>query len=522
MAYPLVVAATALLIALSQLSAREFSVVAYNVENLFDLDGIAAYSDYTPAKYTPDHLRVKLENITRSLSKIDAPRGADVVIFNEIEIDQTPDSSVKNLRLWLESVKNTSFQDLLKKTPLPGDLEGLPAEAWLLKACEDAGLKGYHVATAGEKPGTYSSERSRSVQNVIFSRFPIVSTKIIPSSDARAILEAQLDIDGHPLTVFANHWKSGAGDHQSEAIRIRDANALRQRIDQILEKNPLADIIVAGDLNSHYNQSSRYPKMGKTAVNHVLGAQGSELSLLNGSRDLYNLWFELPAKNRGSDTYGNEWGTLMHLIVSPGLYDNSGLQYMDNSFQVHRVPGMNADVFGRPQRWSRGKKASGFSDHFPIVAKFRVANPKMHAKWMDLENPSAVEEASGEPVPVISSAELFKSAVNPANEPVDADFRNETYAGRIFLVDAPATMNAKGHISVEINGHAYDVFTHNEDLRKRLREEVGKTSRLHFYGQLGTYRGRWQFMLHGKEWLVSKPSSRIIDSIRKLLATSSS
>lgn len=85
--------------------------------------------------------------------------------------------------------------------------------------------------------------------------------------------------------------------------RRANATTLRTRLDELLATDPNADFIVAGDLNSHYNQKQRYRAMGTTAINDVLGSQGNELNLRGKDRDLYNLWFELPSDQRGSDIY---------------------------------------------------------------------------------------------------------------------------------------------------------------------------------------------------------------------------
>ena len=486
---------------------REISVLSYNVENLFDIDGIANYGEYVPGEYSANHLLTKVKNIARVLSKAAPPAGPDVIVFNEIEIDHTPDSTIKDYAAWLDSVKDRTLDSMLSKKPVPPEIAGLPAEAWLLKACEEVGLKGYFVASGADKIGEYPSGRPRTVRNLVFSRFPIVSTKSHPTPDARDILEVRLDIDGHPLTVFANHWKSGASDPRSEVARIADAATLRTHIDSLLRENPQADIIVAGDLNSHYNQNQRYSELKKTGILDILGSQGDETALSSGKRDLYNLWFELPPNERGSDIYRQEWGTLMHLILSRGLYDNKGLQYVDNSFRVVRVPSMNTDIFGRPQRWFRGARPGGFSDHFPILAKFRLADPNAKTEWMALKNPSTTATGPGEPVLQTSSSELFKNAIDPSKEQGVADFRDGSYDGRVFLIHAPASVDKKGKISVKVNGLDYDVYAHDKKVLKRLRELAETTKELSFYGALGTYKGRWQFVLHGKEWIATKPSS---------------
>ena len=116
------------------LDARSFSVVAYNVENLHDVDGVAVYEDYQPGAWTNEHLRVKLANTVAVLARVDKGGGPDVIALNEIELDQTPGSTLAggDYGAWLASVADTSAAALLAKDPLPPELAGLPAEAWLL------------------------------------------------------------------------------------------------------------------------------------------------------------------------------------------------------------------------------------------------------------------------------------------------------------------------------------------------------------------------------------------------------
>lgn len=491
----------------TSINAREVSVLTYNVENLFDIDGIANYGEYVPGEYSPAHLLTKVKNIARVLSKAIPPQGPDVIVFNEIEIDHTPDTTIKDYDAWLESVKDRSLESMLSQKPVPPEIAGLPAEAWLLKACEEAGLKGYHVASGADKIGQYHGGRPRTVRNLVFSRFPILSTKSHPTPEARDILEVRLDIDGHPLTVFANHWKSGASDPRNEVVRIANAATLRTHIDALLREDPQADILVAGDLNSHYNQNQRYSELKKTGILDILGSQGDETALLSGKRDLYNLWFELPPNERGSDIYRQEWGTLMHILISRGLYDNKGLQYVDNSFRVVSLPSLNTDIYGRPYRWSRGSRPGGFSDHFPILARLRIADPKSKTAWMELKNPSTTEQGPGETVRQVSASELFKNAITPSKDGKPVDYRDSSYDGRIFYIQAPASVDEKGRIVVKVNGVEFDVYAHDKKVRKRLRELAETLPELRFYGALGTYRGRWQFVLHGKEWIADKPSS---------------
>ena len=68
--------------------ARPFMVVAYNVENLFDLDGIASYEDFQPSKYTRAHALTKLQNIARVVARFEGGKGPDVLLLCEIEVER--------------------------------------------------------------------------------------------------------------------------------------------------------------------------------------------------------------------------------------------------------------------------------------------------------------------------------------------------------------------------------------------------------------------------------------------------
>ncbi len=481
--------------------ARSFSAVVFNVENLFDIDGIALYDDYQPEQWTAEHLRVKLTNTIAVLARVDEGAGPDIVAFNEIEYDHTPETTVPggDYAAWLASVAHTTYREMLALNPIPPEIAGLPAEAWLLKAAVDDGLGAYHVAVTNERHGP--DGRGPAVRNVLFSRFPFTDVRSHHLVGARAILEATLDVDGAPFTVFVNHWKSGAGSPEMEEIRRGNARVLRDRLDELLKADAHADILIAGDLNSHYNQRQRYRDMRSTGINDILGSQGNELAIRGRDRDLYNLWFELPSNQRASDTFRGEWGTLMHLIISRGLYDFNGIQYVDNSFAVLKFPGLNANALGLPNRWSRGRVPGGFSDHFPLYARFRKLDTTDRDRWLPLTRPSETETGDSTVFRTeVSTVDLFATALKLAELPEGTDIRDGNFTGRIFLVEAPAHVNERGHVKVTIGGHEYDVFSHNRQLRDDLRARARAGTLTKFYGELGTFRGNWQFLLHGREW----------------------
>ncbi len=482
------------------LSARTFTVVVHNVENLFDADGVASYQDYQPDLYTPAHLRTKLSNIATVLARFEEGRGPDLILFNEIELDRTPESSISNFKNFLNRHRATTYEQMLAQTPLPSDLAGLPAEAWLLKALHDRGLTGYMVVAADDPAANHEDGNPRSIKNVIFTRLPVRAVHSHPTLNARHILEVQLEVDGHLLYVFNNHWKSGASDPLTEPIRMVNARTLRNRLDEILRSDPQADIIIGGDLNSQFDQKLRYPTMERTALNDVLRSQGDEAGLLTPNHDLYNLWHELPPEQRGSDTWRNEWGTLMHLIVSQGLYDRRGVQYVDNSFGVARFPGLNADAAGTPLRWSADPPAGrGYSDHFPIYARFTTVADNRPDQWMSLTQPLGREGTTANINPVrYDSIDLAGIALTAATLPPGTNLRDGTYSGRLFRVEGRA---AEGPLlRVEFAGETYDVYSPDPAIRDQLAAQRRARGAFRFYGELGTFRGQWQFVVRDASW----------------------
>ena len=479
--------------------ARPFMVVAYNVENLFDLDGIASYEDFQPSKYTRAHALTKLQNIARVVGRFEGGKGPDVLLLSEIEVDATPGRTAPDYEAILARYAGLKLEEMLG-AKFNAEIGDLPAEALLLKALTDAGMPGYRVVIGDSTPA--KGERKQEIKCAVFTRFPVKQARSHATPGARAILEVLVDVNGAPLYLFANHWKSGASDPETEKVRAGNARTLRTRLDEILRQDPNADIIIGGDLNSQYNQRQRYPNMKVTGINDVLGSQGNELAVRGAQRDLYNLWFELPPAERGSDTYRGEWGTLMHLILSRGLYDYRGVQYVDNSFAVGKFPDLNADAKGEPVRWTfEGPAGRGFSDHFPVAAKFVTVAENRPDRYLPLRNASA-DRGTGPAVANkidYTKVDLEKVALYPEKLPAGTNLRADLFKGKIVRVDGKVARGTR--LAVEFRGETYDVFSFDEAFRKKLREEFKAGEPMRFYGELGQYRERWQFILRDPSWV---------------------
>ena len=476
--------------------ADTFTVMAYNVENLFDLDEVAVFDDYAVSAdgadgadgYGRRKLWTKLRGITRVLERFGDGDGPDVVLFQELEADFTPESGMEGAESFLRRHAGTTAKSMLGEG-WRADYAGIPAAGWLLKALADEGMRGYTPVTAPAKPVDAGIAHT----NAVFSKFPVRSVRRHPTERARDILEVELSVADHPFTVFVNHWKSGASDPEREPIRVANARDLAGVLEARLRDDPFADILLGGDFNSHYNHSRLFPEL-TTGINDVLGSQGDEAALLR--RDgppLYNLWYELAPEARFSEVWRGRRGTLMHLMVTRGLYDQHGVRYVDGSFRVVSVRGLNADALGRPLDWQfAGDAGGGVSDHFPLVAEFTTASGR-RGDFVRLRNPSRGRDAPTREIPLGYKGETDLSLPDGRflNEVPKDDFG--PYVGRLYRIRAKVA-NARP-LRLEVGGKAWDAYVPSEELYAKLA--AGEGSRFSLVVRLGVWKGERQWVVEG-------------------------
>lgn len=483
----------------SDADAPAYELVVYNIENLFDADGHAEFNDYRPTdsrgnpQYTPAHVFTKIRNHTRLMACYNEGKGPDVIVFSEIESDHTPLPGGDRYDHFevLERYSDMTLKEMLGDR-FNDDIADLPSEILLLKMFEDYGLTGYDIAVAYERDEEYMPEHVQ--KNVIFSRLPIQhdKTRSHPVDNARPILEAWLDVEGYDLVVFANHWKSGASSADMERIRVGNAQVLKERLDELRAGNPQVDVILGGDFNSDYNQSHRYQYMETTAVNDVLGSVGDERKVKQGDTDgVYNLWYEHELSERGSDAYRGYWGTLMQIMITPGLYDYHGVQYIDNSFDVGRFPGKN--VFkstGAPNRWHFFDDGGGYSDHLPVSMEFTVVEDDDPERTMTLEDPGVNDDEEWEPIPVITSLPDSSYVMMP-RQYKNKQIRDSEYFKRLFYITTSMTEDTE----VVVNGKTYELYSPVFNVHDEFEDIAGTDEKVRFIGRLGRYRSNWQFVI---------------------------
>jgi hypothetical protein len=335
-----------------------------------------------------------------------------------------------------------------------------------------------------------SLKESPSIVCVTLSKFPVEEVHMHPLERARPILETKISVNGKPLILFNNHWKSGASSASLEKVRLGNAQVLRKRIDTLLATDPAVDVIVGGDLNSHYNQKQVYAAtMPQTGVNDVLLSHGDETAMLKPTGKLYNLWHELPPEQRGSDIWKGEWGTLMHLILSHGLYDEKGIQYVTDSFRTIRLSDFNVyPETGTPRRWSNDFGGLGVSDHLPIVASFRTVSKG---------KPVAIGKNHSSAPRDLPQVDYSKALANA--QPFTQKMATSANYGQIFSFSG--NLAQQKPLTLEIDGHPIQLWSFDQLAKDKLFA-LKKGDKLSGYGYLSRYRGKWQLLIENAKWLI--------------------
>ncbi len=185
----------------------------------------------------------------------------------------------------------------------------------------------------------------------------------------RDILYATLSTTkGDTLHVFVNHWPSrSGGQRQSEQGRILAASLVRHKVDSIFSRNPLANIVITGDLNDGPLDKSLV--LGLRALNDTTQAKPSAL---------FNLSAYKMKEQTGTIKYQGKWSVFDQIIVSGGLLRG---QLRTN---VSRCLIFRVDYLFEPDKRYQGVKPfrtyigprynRGFSDHLPVYLDIVMGN----------------------------------------------------------------------------------------------------------------------------------------------------
>jgi len=320
----------------AQRGEQSFTVMFYNVENLFDTIDDPDFEDeeFTPSgpkAWDYDRYEKKLGDIARVILSVPDKELPAIIGFAEVENKAVLEDLASQ-----RGLRRKDYKAVLIDTDDPRGI--------------DCGL------LYREDMFTYESHRMIPVEDLSGNEYPL-----------RGILNVSGEgPDGKPLEIYVNHWKSRRGGvEETEHLRVYAGIALRRELDRLLSSSD-GRAIIMGDFNDEPTNKSIYD------VVHA-GNKRKNIAL----NDMYNLFYDIHNLSLGgSYSYRGDWEMYDQIIVSYGLLNStSGLSTTFDGGKILKQEWMlyfdernNVKV---PNRTYGGNNYyGGISDHFPLYVTF--------------------------------------------------------------------------------------------------------------------------------------------------------
>ncbi|WP_082063407.1 endonuclease/exonuclease/phosphatase family protein [Draconibacterium sediminis] len=315
----------------------EFSILFYNVENLFDVrnDSLTADDEFTPSgerHWTRKRFENKINNISKVILNAGGWQMPDLIALAEIENRYVLEKLTEDTPL-----NTTPYKIIHKESPDP---------------------RGIDVALI------YNSETFYPLD---YAYYPL-EDKNGGVRRSREILYVLGKVNcGDSIHVFVNHWPSRySGLLETRPARQQAARLLLSKYKEIIQKNEKAKVVIVGDFND---------QPGDESIAQDLGAADS---LNSKSAGLYNLSLPWMKQEEGTLKYQGQWFVFDQIIVSPELLTaTNGLKTKPENATICKLP-----FLFEPDETRGGRKLhrtytgfrynGGFSDHLPILLKLQV------------------------------------------------------------------------------------------------------------------------------------------------------
>ena len=171
------------------------------------------------------------------------------------------------------------------------------------------------------------------------------------------------------IHVYVNHWPSRrGGEEKSEPNRIAAAEVLKASIDTLNQTAPNSEVIIIGDFNDNPNDGS---------IVNTLHTQDYDCTQSEPPKENFiNIADKKFENGDGSYLYSGKWEMIDQIILSKSLFEKDKIMYGCNSFEIIKPEFM---VFKEGKRkggaiptYEGNRYIGGYSDHFPVGAKFYV------------------------------------------------------------------------------------------------------------------------------------------------------
>ncbi|MDP2365535.1 MAG: hypothetical protein Q8M94_17425, partial [Ignavibacteria bacterium] len=283
--------------------------------------------------------------------------------------DERLDKKLYNLSRVIRSMNNNQSPDLLGVCEV--EHQHL-LDTLISKYLSDKSLKVAYL----ESPDGRGIDNGIIYNSKAFSLLDVIGHTVDMGSsyNTRLILEGIfLSQEKDTIYFFVNHWPSRrGGEEKSEPNRIKAAQTLRNKVESIFANNPNSNIIIVGDLNDEPTNVSitEYLK----AEPFFCDSLDHENLPENFGTDLFNLSYKAWFDGDGSYKYQDDFNMLDQIIISKELLLGNHIQYVCNSFEVYK-PDLMVTRTGKFQgapfpTYGGARYLGGYSDHFPVTAKF--------------------------------------------------------------------------------------------------------------------------------------------------------
>lgn len=309
---------------------KYFTVMSYNVENLFDtLDTESKNdSDFLPGsekEWGTKRYFNKIDKLAQVIASVNKNEMPEIIGLVEVETR----TAVTDLAA-AASIKKAGYKVVHYDGPDP---------------------RGIDCALL-YRPDAFTVINSYPVQ---------VAFAFAGNARTRDILYVSGKTKTDTLHLFVNHWTSRRGGDETEDKRNHIARVLKQSVDSVLLINPNANIIIMGDMNDEPNN---------TSLTNILGAH-----LPDSSNCLVNIMYQSYLDGKGTYYYRGQYNMLDNIIINKKtLNKNKGFRPYATQGFIHMPEFLcyiqkNGDK--TPSKTYGGKNYfGGYSDHFAVYAVF--------------------------------------------------------------------------------------------------------------------------------------------------------
>ena len=326
------------LFAVATLSAQDkpYSVVFYNLENLFDIynDPETHDDEFTPhgvKQWNETRYQKKLTNMERVLFDIAAQQKEYPIVIGVSEIEN-----------------RSVLEDLISQPKLKG-------ANYRICHYDSPDARGVDVAFL-YRPDVFKIQGSDNIK---------LHVEGLPNFRTRDLVVMWGTIENEPFYFLVSHWPSRLGGKEASQFK-RDACAkqIREIKDSLLRENPATKVIVMGDFNDDATDDS---------IVEVMGAKGKVWELEKG--DFFNPYNEMLRAGLGTLAYQDEWNLFDNICVTENLVNAErgtlriikGKKFYGNIFTRPYMLQLEGQYKNYPLRtFVTNNFQNGFSDHFPV------------------------------------------------------------------------------------------------------------------------------------------------------------